>query len=45
MMNKLVEEFKTKRSSSLSTKDEKAIDNISKGLKEVIEKPTGSGQK
>jgi hypothetical protein len=45
MMNKLVEEFKAKRSSSLSTKDEETIDNISKGLKEVMEKPTSSGQK
>jgi len=45
MMNKLVKEFKAKRSSSLSTKDEETIDNISKGLKEVIEKPTSSDQK
>ncbi len=45
MMNKLVEEFKAKRASSLSTKDEETIDNISKGLKEVMEKPASSGQK
>jgi hypothetical protein len=45
MMNKLVEEFKAKRASNLSTKDEETIDNISKGLKEVMEKPASSGQK
>ena len=45
MMNKLIEEFKAKRSSMLSAEDEATLDNISKGLKEVMETPTSSSQK
>ncbi|NQT00860.1 MAG: hypothetical protein HQ580_02435 [Planctomycetes bacterium] len=45
MMNELIEEFRAKRSSILSTEDEERLSILGKELKKKMEEPTSSDQK